>query len=83
MFYMYGGKIYAPRRENGALTFDIMTVQTGDDGAPHIVNAGGSADALPSGAIPMTNGEVLARIPAEQPRAKRVRKAVTADVSDV
>lgn len=83
MFYMYGGKIYAPRSENGALTFDVMTVQPGDDGAPHIVNAGGSAEALPSGAIPMTSGEVLARIPAEQPRAKRARKAVTADVSDV
>lgn len=82
MFYMYGGKIYAPRNENGAITFDIMTVQAGDGGAPHIVNAGGSEQKLPSGAIPMTNNEVLARFPASPAKTKRVRKAVTANVPD-
>lgn len=81
MFYMYGGKIYAPRRENGALTYDIMAVQTGADNTPHIVKAGGSVKALPSGSIPMTENEIRARIPAVPVKAKRQRKAV--EVSDV
>lgn len=83
MFYMYGGKIYAPRRENGALVYDAMAVQAGNDGAPHIVNAGGGVSTLPSGAIPMTENEVLARVPAQPMKHRKTRKVVNADVSDL
>lgn len=65
MFYMHSGKIYAPRMKNGATVYDTMCVQLGNDGAPCIVKAKGSAKTLPSGAIPMTRSEVLARVPCE------------------
>ena len=65
MFYMHSGKIYAPRMKNGATVYDTMCVQPGNDGAPCIVKAKGSAKTLPSGAIPMTRSEVLARVPCE------------------
>lgn len=65
MFYKHSGKIYAPRMKNGATVYDMMCVQPGNDGAPCIVKAKGSAKTLPPGAIPMTRGEVLARVPCE------------------
>ena len=65
MFYMHSGKIYAPRMKNGATVYDVVCVQPGNDGAPCIVKAKGSAKTLPSGAIPMTRSEVLARVPCE------------------
>lgn len=65
MFYMHSGKIYAPRMKNGATVYDMVCVQPGNDGAPCIVKAKGSVKTLPSGAIPMTRNEVLARVPCE------------------
>lgn len=65
MYYMHSGKIYAPRMKNGAPVYDLMRVRPGRDGAPCIVRAGGIVKALPSGALPMTSGEVLARFPCE------------------
>lgn len=65
MFYMHSGKVYAPRMKNGATVYDTVCVQPGKDGAPCIVKAKGSAKTLPSGAIPMTRSEVLARVPCE------------------
>lgn len=80
MYYMHCGKIYAPRMENGGLIYDEMAVQVGDDAAKCIVNAGGSVDALPFGAAPMTTNEVLARMACAAEKPKRARKAVKHDV---
>lgn len=79
MFYEYGGKIYAPRSEDGKLVYDMMAVQAGEDGAPHIVNEGGSVNMLPPGSLPMTHREVLARIPCTAAKPKRSKKAVKTD----
>ena len=65
MFYMHSGKVYAPRTKNGATVYENISVQTGKNGAPCIVRAKGSVKTLPSGSIPMTKTEVLARIPRE------------------
>lgn len=68
MYYMHGGRIYAPRNKNGKIVYDLMAVRRGADEALCIVKTGGGAKALPSGALPMTESEVLARIPAEPPQ---------------
>lgn len=65
MFYMHSGKVYAPRTKNGATVYEIVSVQSDKTGAPCIVRAKGSVKALPSGSIPMTKTEVLARVPRE------------------
>lgn len=83
MFYVCGGRIYAPRNNNGLTVYDRMAVRLGEDNAPHIVNDGGSLDKLPSGAVPMTDREVLARMPCEAPKPKKSRKAVKTDVSEL
>ena len=80
MYYGQGGMVYGMRRENGAQLWERVTVVRGTDGAACIVGTGDSVDALPSGALPMTHAEVLARVPAQaEGKKRRNQKAVKAD----
>ena len=83
MYYLHSGKLYAARADGSGVVWDLMCVRASADGSLCIMQTGRSASALPSGALPMTAQEVLARIPAETaPRSKRAKRGDT-DVSEV